>query len=73
MSAVKQQWGRSIKEQRIALGKSQVWLAEQVGVDQSSVSFWEHGLRAPSVEKQLLISKALHVHPHVLFQFPAVA
>lgn len=73
VNTVKREWGRMIREQRCALGKSQAWLADQIGVDQSAVSYWEHGRRAPSVEKQLAIAKALGVAPRVLFQFPVAS
>lgn len=64
---VRQQWGRQIKLQRTAQGMSQVKLAALVGVDQSAVSFWEKGLRAPSLDHQIAIGRALRVHPQVLF------
>lgn len=73
VSAVKREWGRAIREQRKLMGYSQQWLATKVGVDQSAVSYWEQGLRAPTIEKQLLIAQALRVSPRVLFQFPAAA
>jgi transcriptional regulator with XRE-family HTH domain len=71
--SVKETWGRNVREQRIALGMSQQRLADKVGVDQSLVSYWEHGHKAPSVERQLAIARALGVAPRVLFQFPEVA
>ena len=42
-------------------------------VDQSVVSYWEHGHKAPTVERQLAIAKALGISVRVLFQFPEVA
>lgn len=71
--SVKQRWGSAIKEQRLARGITQRGLADAVGVDQSLVSYWEHGRKAPTIERQLDIARALGVAPRVLFQFPEVA
>ena len=70
---VKRFWGAAIRRQRKVVGLTQAQLAKAVQVDQSSVSFWEKGQKAPSVEHQLAIAKALRVDPHVLFQFPRAA
>lgn len=72
-SNIKRLWGAAIKDQRLALGWSQKRLAETVKVDQSLVSQWEHGIVAPTVERQLSIARALGVAPRVLFQYPEVA
>lgn len=73
VASVKQAWGKAIKEQRLVLAMSQARLAKRVGVDQSLISYWEHGTKAPTVEKQLAVAKALGVAPRVLFQYPDVA
>ena len=70
---IKRTWGNNIRAQRLERGISQQRLAEVVGVDQSVVSYWEHGHKAPTVERQLAIAKALGISVRVLFQFPEVA
>lgn len=73
MISVKKRWGSAIREQRRALGWTQQKLAAKVGVDQSLISYWEHGYKAPTIEKQLAVAQALGVAPRVLFQFPDAA
>ena len=71
MVSVRRQWGQAIREVRKSQKRSQAWLAQQVGVDQSAVSLWETGVRAPSLEIQLEIARALGIPARVLFQYPA--
>lgn len=69
VAAVREVWGRKIRLQRKAMQMSQRQLAEAVGVDQSAVSFWENGTRAPSLDHQVAVARALRCHPQVLFAF----
>lgn len=70
---VRQKWGQSIRIQREAMGLTQVQLAKAVGVDQTTVSSWETGRKAPGVDRQLLIAQALRVDARILFAFPTAA
>ncbi|MTD32429.1 helix-turn-helix domain-containing protein [Paludibacterium denitrificans] len=53
--------GSRIKEARQARKKSQGWLAEQAGVNQSAVSHWETGLTEPTTNNLSLIAQALRI------------
>jgi transcriptional regulator with XRE-family HTH domain len=68
--SVKKTWGQAIKEQRLVKGLSQQRLASAIGVDQSLVSYWEHGAVAPTVERQLAIARALGIAPRALPMAP---
>lgn len=70
---VRRRWGIAIREQRKLLGLSQKQLAEAVRVDQTTVSSWERGAKAPTIENQLAIARALRVAVHVLFAWPDAA
>jgi transcriptional regulator with XRE-family HTH domain len=67
---VKKAWGQAIRDQRTVLGLSQAQLAKVLGVDQSAVSWWESGAKAPGVERQVAIAAALKIHPRILFAYP---
>lgn len=67
---VKRRWGTAIKQQREFRKMTQQKLAEAVGVDQTTVSSWERGMKAPGLENQLAIARALGTDPRVLFSFP---
>lgn len=49
----------AIKERREELGMTQTELAEKVGVDQSSVAYWESGRYLPSTANLLKLSQVL--------------
>lgn len=70
VETVKRKWGASIRRQRLYLGMTQVQLAKAVAVDQSAVSAWESGRKAPTIERQLAIANALRIDARVLFEFP---
>jgi transcriptional regulator with XRE-family HTH domain len=70
---LKQQWGAAIRAQRELLGMTQRQLADAIKVDQSAVSLWEKGAKAPTVEHQLAVARALKVAPRILFAYPAEA
>lgn len=70
---MKRLWGSNIRTQRLTCGLSQKQLADAVGVEQSTVSKWESGRKAPTVEHQLAIAHALRVNGHLLFVYPEAA
>ena len=65
--------GNAIRRQRQYLGKSQTWLAEQVGVDQTAVSAWERGTKFPDVDKHVAIARALGIDANLIFAYPEAA
>lgn len=67
---VKRRWGIAIKQQREYRRMTQQKLAEAVGVDQTTVSSWERGIKAPGLENQLAIARALAVDARLIFSFP---
>lgn len=54
--------GNRIKLARTASRKSQEWLAEEVGVRQTSVSAWERGAKDPATENLSRVAQALNVN-----------
>lgn len=70
---MRQRWGRSIRRQRKFLGMTQLELARAVNMTQHAVSQWEAGRRAPDVETQLAIARALKIDARVLFAYPDAA
>lgn len=54
--------GNRIKLARRERGKSQEWLAEEVGVRQTSVSAWERGSADPTVDNMSRVSQVLNVN-----------
>lgn len=53
--------GTRINTARKARKRSQGWLAEQAGVNQSAVSHWETGLTEPTTNNLSLIAQALRI------------
>jgi transcriptional regulator with XRE-family HTH domain len=70
---VRLKWGTAIREQRTFKKMTQVQLAAAVGVDQTAVSAWERGAKAPSLDNQVAIARALGVNARVLFTYPEAA
>lgn len=70
---MKKRWGNSIRLQRKVIRMSQVELAAALGVTQSTVSRWENGEIAPTVENQLAIARVLRSDARILFAFPDAA
>jgi transcriptional regulator with XRE-family HTH domain len=52
---------KRVKEWREKKGKSQLWLAEQTGLEQSTISRIENGSSNPSVDAIQKIAKALNI------------
>ena len=53
--------GQRINEMRIALGWSQVQLAEKLNISKQTVSNWENENIQPSIEMLVRLSKLFHV------------
>ena len=53
--------GQRINELRIALGWSQVQLAEKLNISKQTVSNWENENIQPSIEMLVRLSKLFHV------------
>ena len=53
--------GQRINELRIALGWSQVQLAEKLSISKQTVSNWENENIQPSIEMLIRIAKVFHV------------
>lgn len=70
---MKIRWGQSIRQQRQFCDMTQVKLAKILGVDQTAVSAWERGAKAPSIENQLAIARALGIDARILFAYPDAA
>ena len=57
-------FGKMIKERRLALGLTLEQVGEMCGVSKATVLKWEHGLiRNVRRDKLVLLSKALHLSP----------
>lgn len=70
---MKIRWGQSIRLQRQVCKMTQVQLAQALGVDQTAVSAWERGTKAPTIENQLAIARALKIDARILFAYPDAA
>ncbi len=70
---MKKKWGTAMRQQRKFLRMSQEELALALSVKQSTVSRWESGDAAPTLENQIAIARALHIDARVLFSFPDAA
>lgn len=53
--------GQSINELRIAMGWSQVQLAEKLSISKQTVSNWENENIQPSIEMLVRIAKLFHI------------
>ncbi|MQB01954.1 MAG: helix-turn-helix domain-containing protein [Actinobacteria bacterium] len=62
-------WGRRIRDRREELGVGQADLAALIGVNQSTLSRWESGDRAPGHRQIPRIAKALGVDPAAIFTY----
>lgn len=58
-STILERWGARIRQRREELNRSQAWLAEECGVLQTTVSRWEAGDIAPTIDKQVVIAQVL--------------
>ena len=69
MNDFKKSVGKRISEIRISKGISQEILAEKVGVEPTTVSYWERGKNSITFSKLPLIAEALGVPVYKLFVF----
>lgn len=60
-ATVKQVFGQVLRELRTRSGKTQEAVAFDAGLDRTYISLLERGLRQPSLETVLLLSRALGV------------
>lgn len=70
-TALRRAWGEAIKARRKKLGITQEQLAEAIGVDQTTISWWERGGGAPPLRSQLALADALRTTPGRLFDHKA--
>jgi DNA-binding XRE family transcriptional regulator len=70
--ARKRLWGRSVKDQRVALGMTQHELATAVGLRPGSISKIERGEMDCTNRMQYELAKALKTEVADLFPFPSV-
>ena len=61
--------GQRINELRIAMGWSQVHLAEKLNISKQTVSNWENDNIQPSIEMLVRIAKLFHVSIYVPCEF----
>lgn len=54
--------GIKLREHRKAAGLLQKDLGRMIGIDPSSISIWERGVRIPSVDNLVILSKIYNVH-----------
>lgn len=66
-------WGSNIRIGRKALKLTQKQLAELLGVEQQSVSYWESGISAPRDDKKIEIAKVLQQDVNALFPLQVAA
>jgi transcriptional regulator with XRE-family HTH domain len=67
MSPVNPQLGKFIKRQREAIGKSMYQLAQEIGVNRSSVHYWEQGAYEPEPQTLEALARGLQVSYEDLF------
>lgn len=63
MEAFKQKLGDTIRKIRKKKNKNQIELAKEVGVDKNTISRYENGKTAPSIEHFLNLASALEISP----------
>ena len=69
MSKVEHQFGRRVRELRLARGLSQEELASRVGIHRTYVGGVERGERNPSLKNIASIARALDITLRELFSF----
>lgn len=58
---MKNQFKDNLKQLRTEAGLGQVELAKRLGVSKGVISFWENGLREPSMSSLITLSKFFKV------------
>lgn len=64
--------GQRINELRIALGWSQVYLAEKLNISKQTVSNWENENIQPSIEMLVRLAKLFHVSTDYLLGLDSI-
>ena len=54
--------GLRIRELRLSKRLTQQWLSSILSIPQSTIACWELGIHVPSVEKLILVARALSVN-----------
>jgi predicted transcriptional regulator len=67
MKSLREQWGTNLAETLRDKGRSQRWLANELGLHPSSVNRWIRGQQAPRDAMKIRISRLLSVPVRVLF------
>ena len=62
------EFGKKLKEFRVAKGLSQQKLGEDLGFCNQTISFWESGSREPDLDTLLKISRYFEVSLDELFE-----
>ena len=62
------EFGKKLKEFRVAKGLSQQKLGEELGFCNQTISFWESGSREPDLDTLLKISRYFEVSLDELFE-----
>lgn len=65
---VKASLGELIREKREGLGLTQEYVADEVGVSQSSVSWWEADATKPGIENLMKLATVLKVSAATLLK-----
>lgn len=60
-------WGRRIRRARIVAGRSQEWVAREVGTSQAAVSRWELGITAPNSDQKVMLAGLFCREPDEMF------
>ncbi len=58
---ISEEFGRQLRELRVAQGLTQQQLADQMYISRSAISFWESGKRMPDVSMVTRLATCLHV------------
>jgi len=73
MSPHNPQLGQFIKQQREAVGKSMYQLSREIGVNRSSLHYWEQGAYEPEPQTLELLARGLDVSYEDLFALSSYA
>ena len=69
MTTFKKQFGQRLKELKTLRNMTDLQLAEKVGVEEKTVSYWLNGHNSVTFGKLPLIAEALNVPVYALFIF----
>jgi len=64
----REQFGDTVREQRLAAGLSQEALAERCGIDRKSISRMETGAFSPRLDSVFSVAEALNIPVSELFE-----